>query len=164
MRVLPKLQIAWFSFWWSGLSVHIYVCYWKWNFPMTRSVRLSVGWLVGRSVRHNVLKAGSFTFMFLSEHLLKMEIIGANQPLHTNCLSIRPTITYQTDFYHKTKISVKKRTNMQLQEAKAEITKDKRTKVLIEMSIRFFPQNKKTVKKRTNISSGTRGKGGNYQW
>ena len=30
--------------------------YWKWNFPMTRSVRLSVGLLVGRSVCQNFLK------------------------------------------------------------------------------------------------------------
>ena len=29
---------------------------WKWNFPMTQSFCLSVGWLVGRSVFHNFLK------------------------------------------------------------------------------------------------------------
>ena len=37
------------------------VRYWKCNFPMTRSVRLLVSWLVGRSVFHNFLKGREVT-------------------------------------------------------------------------------------------------------
>ena len=47
-----------------SISLFMY-SYWKWNFTMTRSVRLSVGWLDGLPLFPK--RAGSFTSMHLLE-------------------------------------------------------------------------------------------------